>query len=223
MAKKRRKHEEKKEEKEYKPPEFDRKEFMETEINVAKGTIYAVLLSIPLAALGFLVLPIVGTAGGLMVALGGVGLLWLLLPLLGIEIIEFKPMHWLGVISSYVFMFLAIWVLLCNPPFSDQAAPDINNVQVSWDSGMGFLNQTGTTVDIPQGANVTIRARVTDNEAILAGSVSITIGTGTPMDMTSVEEHEYEFEIQGAQEAMWLVIAADDVNGHHSEFRVDFI
>lgn len=222
MAKKRRKHEEKKEEKEYKPPEFDRKEFMETEINVAKGTIYAVLLSIPLAALGFLVLPIVGTAGGLMVVLGGVGLLWFLLPLLGIEIIEFKPMHWLGVISSYVFMFLAIWVLLCNPPFSDQAAPDINNLQVSWDGGVAFLNQTGS-VDIPQGANVTIKARVTDNVRIQAGSVTITLGTGTPINMTSMEDNVYEYEIVGTQAAMWAVIAAADVNGHHSEFRVDFI
>lgn len=141
MAKKRRKQEQEKEEKEYKPPRFDRREFMETEVGVAKGTIIAVIIAVPMAVVAFFVMAL-SVAGGLLIGLVGIGLIWFLLPMLGIEVTRYKVTHWLGVISSYFFLFLAIWVVLCNPPFSDRAAPDIKNVSVSWEILKSVDNET---------------------------------------------------------------------------------
>ena len=213
-----------KEEKEYKPPAFDKKEFMETEISVAKGTIFAVVLAIPVAIVAFFLTGFSAIVG-LVVGLAGIGIVWFLLPIIGIEVAGFKITHWLGVISTYFFLFLAIWVVLCNPPFSDKALPDIANVRVSWDGG-DYLDVdelgTGNSITIPT-TNVTqmrIQAQVTDNVELNVNTVDIRMYDGTPLPMSQNATFDYIFEHTVAAPAagMSFTISAQDTNGHTNSY-----
>ena len=221
MAKKRKKQEELKAEKDYKPPEFDKEEYMRTEINVARGTIYAAIMAIPLAAVAMFTLPVGGPGGGLLIGLAGISLMWFLLPLLKVNVKEFKVTHWLGAISTYFFLFLAIWVMLCNPPFNDFASPAITNLEVSWDGGdwepinvsdaggMVFYMPTNTT-------NVSIRAIVTDNQELDTSSVMIDWGTGTPVQMTNNPSNSdyFEYDVINPTTPMFFTITASDAKGN---------
>lgn len=219
MAKKRRTQELEKEEKEYKPPEFDKKEFMETEINVAKGTIYSIILSVLFGILAFVIMPYTGTAGGLLLGAVGIGLLWIFLPIFKVEIESFKIMHWLGIIGSYFFLFLAIWVLLCNPPFSDRAPPDIRGVQITWEGG--YWNVTGSTADIPDGANITIRANVTDNVELAVGSVRLSLGSAESQQMSQLPGYIFEYYIETASVGTTITIYASDSKGNSQAISFD--
>jgi hypothetical protein len=229
MAKKRRKQQLEKEEKEYKPPAFDKKEFMETEISVAKGTIIAVFLAIPMGIAAYLLTDFSALIG-LLAGLVGIFLIWFLLPMIGIEVTRFKITHWLGVVSSYFFLFLAIWVILCNPPFSDRAAPDIRNVRVNWDGTDNFtmvsVLETGNTVDIPGQVNLTIRADITDNVELNVNTVMISINSGTPVSISNQGQDEaYLFEhlLPNAQEGTRITIYAGDTGDRDGIFTFDLI
>ncbi len=179
MAKKRKRMEEKKEELEYKPPEFDRLEYVKTEVAASKATIIAALFAIPIGMAAWYVMPVGGTAGGLMAGLGGMSLLWILLPKLKLEVQNFKWTQWAGVFSTHFLVFLAIWVVACNPPFSDMASPVIEDVQVSWDGGnwtaveKSLAGQWEAARPANVVGNMTIRAVVTDNRDLNRGNVTI--------------------------------------------------
>ena len=219
MAKKRRAQEQEKEEKEYKPPEFDKKEFMKTEINVAKGTIYSIILSVLFGVLAFVVMPYAGAAVGLLLGVVGIGLLWIFLPMMKVDIESFKIMHWLGIIGSYFFLFLAIWVLLCNPPFSDRAPPDIKNIQISWEGG--YVNVTGETASIPNGANITIRANVTDNVELAIGSVRLSLGSAESQPMSQQPDYVFEYYLENAGAGTTITIYASDSKGNSQVVSFD--
>lgn len=230
MAKKRRKHQIEKEEKEYKPPEFDKKEFMETEINVAKGTILAALLAIPMGIVAFLVMPL-SVAGGLLVGLTGIGVVYFVLTLLRVGVHSYKITHWLGVISSYFFLFLAVWILLCNPPFSDQAGPDIRNVRVNWDGSnnyteVSWAEDVGYYIDITTtgSINLSVRAEITDNENKLrVSSVELRTSDGNNSMRNNTEEEYFTFEAilnnVNIDATQIMTIYAEDVHQHESTFE----
>lgn len=218
MAKKRKKQEELKAEKDYKPPKFDKEEYMRTEINVAKGTIYAAIIAIPMAAVAIFTLPVGGAGGGLLIGLAGISLMWFLLPLLKVNINEFKVTHWLGAISTYFFLFLAIWVMLCNPPFNDFASPAITNLEVSWDGGewepINVTDAGGKVFYMSVNAtNMSIRAIVTDNSDLDASSVMIDYGAG-PIQMTGATDDYFTLEVPNPVELMSLTITASDIKGN---------
>lgn len=221
MAKKRKKQEELKAEKDYKPPKFDKEEYMRTEINVAKGTIYAAIMAIPMAAVAMFTLPVGGAGGGLLIGLAGISLMWFLLPLLKVNINTFKITHWLGAISTYFFLFLAIWVMLCNPPFNDFASPAITNLEVSWDGGewepINVSNTGGMVFYMPTNVtNVSIRAIVTDNQDLDVTSVMIDWGTGNPTQMTNnpSESDYFEYDVINPTTPMFFTITAGDTSGN---------
>ena len=220
MAKKRKKQEELKAEKDYKPPKFDKEEYMRIEINVAKGTVYAALMAIPMAAVAMYTLPVGGAGGGLLIGLAGISLMWFLLPLLKVNIKEFKVTHWLGAISTYFFLFLAIWVMLCNPPFNDFASPAITNLEVSWDGGEWEPIDTsnGSRIfHIPANATgnltMTVRAIVTDNDDLNANNVTIQIGAETPIVMTHTAD-SFQYDVPDPAIPMHFKITAYDSNGN---------
>ena len=221
MAKKRKKQEELKAEKDYKPPKFDKEEYMRTEINVAKGTIYAAFIAVPMAAVAMFTLPVGGAGGGLLIGLAGISLMWLLLPILKVDIKSFKVTHWLGAISTYFFLFLAIWVMLCNPPFNDFASPAITNLEVSWDGGdwepINVSNTGGMVFYMPNNVtNVSIRAIVTDNQELNVASVNIDWGTGNPVQMTNypLNSDYFEYDVVNLTTPMFFTIIASDTEGN---------
>ncbi len=221
MAKKRKKQEELKAEKDYKPPKFDKEEYMRTEINVAKGTIYAAIIAVPMAAVAMFTLPVGGAGGGLLIGFAGISLMWFLLPILKVDIKSFKVTHWLGAISTYFFLFLAIWVMLCNPPFNDFASPAITNLEVSWDGGdwepINVSNTGGMVFYMPNNVtNVSIRAIVTDNQELNVASVNIDWGTGNPVQMTNypLNSDYFEYDVANLTTPMFFTITASDTEGN---------
>jgi hypothetical protein len=221
MAKKRKRQEERKEEREYKPPEFDRLEYVKTEASVSKATILAAIFSIPMGLAAMFIMPVGGTAAGLMAGVAGIGILWFLLPLLRIDVKPFKPMQWAGVMSTYFLVFLTVWVVACNPPFNDIASPEIQKIQVSW--GWGSSNVTASEMGsleatIPANVTtITIRAQVTDNVKVDSSSVRITSGSSTiPMPQTS-NPIIYEITYDYVDQFQNFKITAIDVNGNANE------
>ncbi|MBA3046396.1 MAG: hypothetical protein FP824_09325 [Euryarchaeota archaeon] len=222
MAKKRKRQDEIKEEREYKPPVFDRREYVITEMGVSKATIIAAIFSIPMGLAAVFVMPVGGFSGGLLAGLAGIGILWFLLPILKIDVAPFKPMQWAGVMSTYFLVFLAVWVVLCNPPFNDFATPEIRDVQVSWDGG--YANVTTSELDvmealIPNNAtNITIRAQVTDNKDLNKDSVRISYSTHDPIPMSNPGgEHIFESSFSDIDEYTMFTIRASDANDNDHE------
>ena len=218
MAKKRKKQEELKAEKDYKPPKFDKEEYMRTEINVAKGTIYAALMAVPMAVVAMFTLSIGGAGGGLLIGFAGISLMWFLLPMLKVDIKSFKVTHWLGAISTYFFLFLAIWVMLCNPPFNDFASPAITDLDVSWDNGdwepINVSSTGGMVFYMPNNVtNMSVRAHVTDNSDLDISSVMIDYGAG-PIQMTAVADNYFTSEIPNPTAPMFFTITASDTKGN---------
>ena len=220
MAKKRKKQEELKAEKDWKAPEFDRAEYMRSEINVAKGTIFAAILAIPMAMVAMFTVPVGGAGGGFLIGLAGISFLWFILPLFKVDVRAFKITHWLGAISTYFFLFLAVWVMLCNPPFNDFASPSITGVEVSWDDGENWLQVNasetgGMVISMPEDAtaNLTmiVHAQVTDNQDLNVNSVMIDYGDG-PIQMTAGSEHYFTTEVPNPEPLMSLTITASDTN-----------
>ncbi len=221
MAKKRKRQEERKEEREYKPPEFDRLDYVRTEVGVSKATILAAVFSIPMGLAAMFIMPLGGTAAGLMAGIAGIGILWFLLPLLKIDVKPFKPMQWAGVMSTYFLVFLTVWVVACNPPFSDVASPEVQNVQVIW--GWDSVNVTASEMGsleaiIPANVtSITIRAQVTDNVNVDVNSVRITSGSSTTPMLQTSKPIIYEIAFEDVAQFQNFKITAVDVNGNANE------
>lgn len=224
MAKKRRKQEEKKEEREYKPPEFDRLDYVRTEVGVSKATIFAAIFSIPMALAAMFVVPVGGVFGGLMAGLAGMTLLYFLIPLIKIDVKPFKWTHWAGAMSTYFMVFLAIWVILCNPPFNDFAHPEIRNVQVSWDSGLTWtavnVSALGGNMEVVRPVNSTnmiVRAEVTDNVELNVGTVMIS-GTSHPSAlMISSGNNYFDYAFGSVSSFETFTITASDTHDNLNE------
>lgn len=133
MAKKRRKDKEKEEEEyEFKPPEFDEREFLLKEIFDTRVVIFTVLFGVAFGvAAGIITIADNALAGValILVLIGMVALRWLY-PLVKIDTSKFLKRNWVGNIGTFFFTFLAIWVLLINQPFADFSHPSVNNVTI---------------------------------------------------------------------------------------------
>jgi hypothetical protein len=229
MAKKRKRQEEKKEEREYKPPEFDRLDYIKTEVGISKATMIAAVFSIPMALAAMFIVPVGGVAAGFMAGITGIAFVYILLPLVKIDIKPFKITHWAGIMSTYFLVFLAVWVVLCNPPFNDYASPDIRSVKVSCDGGTTWANVTSISgsysVKVP--TNVTtliIRAQVTDNVEVNVNTVMISKGASTILMTQPSTSNPILFE-SSSSVALFDVftITASDTNGNSASYKFDIM
>jgi len=232
MAKKRKRQEEKKEELEYKPPEFDRLGYVKTEVSVSKATIIAALFAIPMGFAALFVMPVGGVAGGFLTGLGGMSILWFLLPILKIDVKSFKWTQSAGVLSTHFLVFLAVWVVACNPPFNDFASPVIEDVQVSWGSG-SWMNVTLSDAgewEVIKPANVTgnmtVSAVVTDNQDLNKDNVTIQFSNNLDLMTAGLSEEQDTFTSPAYPSIVagnYFIITAYDRNGNTPtvfEFRI---
>jgi hypothetical protein len=222
MAKKRKRIEEMKEEREYRPPDFDRIEYIRNEVGVSKATIFAALFAIPMGLAAMFVMPVGGAGGGLIAGLAGLSFLWFLMPLIKVDAKKFTPMNWAGIMGSYFLLFLAVWVVLCNPPFADMATPEVVDVEVIWTGGSVHVNESAMgslEARIPSNVtSVTVRAHVTDNTGVAAGSVMIERGSSSAQ-MVPVPSAEgmYEHTFSGVAQFDTFRITASDGEGNALE------
>ena len=158
------------------PPEFDEVKFMHTEMRAARSTIAVVLWTVPAALLSY-GLTVSGVA--VVAFFAGIGMMFLLkwiLPILRIDVSEYKQKDWLGHGATFFFSWLAFWILLLNPPFADLTSPTIVSVSID---GVPLGCDGG--VDTKAGGNNTISVVAGDNVGVTrvaAGILNLTVAGG---------------------------------------------
>jgi hypothetical protein len=174
------------------------------------------------------IMPVGGFASGLMAGLAGMGMLWFLLPALQVDVKPFKPMQWAGVMSTYFLVFLAAWVVLCNPPFNDMASPEIRNVQILWEGGYVNITESGVgeyEAIIPANVTkITVRAQVTDNVAVDTGTVIISRAEQSLVMTQTTNAILFDSDFDGVAQFQAFKIVAADTNGNvHEGFSFTII
>ena len=197
MAKKRKKTKPEEEKYEFVPPEFDEKQFLIDEMNATKRILLVVCYGIVFGVMAGLITVATSLAYlGLLVLLLGLGVIKYFFGIVKIDISKFTRRNWFESGGWFFLTFLAIWVLVVNPPFIDIAPPDISHVQISVFTSTGAWITYNYTFNAslgsyqwvgPRGASsvqaslkaaydygyaVNVSARIADNGA-LAGSPSI--------------------------------------------------
>jgi len=178
-----RKREGEEEEAPFKVPEFDEREFLTKEMGGAKAAVLTVFLAVGLAsAAALLTYRGFGAAGGLLAVLG----VFALRPLfqaarLDVGKLDWKS--WAGNGVSYFLTFLAVWVLLLNPPFDDQIAPRIHSVKIRFEGQVNFTEILVRSAQaLPLGSsltvNLTIRMVASDNERVVRAVANVTDSSG---------------------------------------------
>jgi hypothetical protein len=148
MAKKRKKQKKAEEEEKYEfiPPEFDEKQFLKDEMSATKQVLIIVAYGALMGGLAALA-TILTTNGitGLAVLVAGFGTMKILFNTMKIDLSKFTKKTWLGHSAWFFFTFLAIWILLINPPFTDFAAPEVKNVRLAVTvQGVGVIHYNYT-------------------------------------------------------------------------------
>ena len=112
------------------PPEFDEVGYMRQEIQGAHAAIATIgwaVIGAVVALLLYAVLPALAFFAGIAVGFG----MYFVFPLIGINTDGFKRRDWVGHGITYFFSWLAFWILLLNPPFSDHTDPTVQSISVS--------------------------------------------------------------------------------------------
>ena len=248
MAKKRKKDKEEKEEYEFRPPEFNEKEFLKKEISDTRTAVVTIIYAGVFGGVAGLITIMAPDLAGVafLVGIAGMVLLRYFYPMFNVDVKAFQKRNWLGNLGTYFFTFLAIWVLMLNVPFSDHAKPTVEKVIV-WVGSEGSLKgaelrnvpaQGGfvwvalnesddVSKIISKSANSTINitARVSDNGKL--ASVQISIGTQSPplYTMTNEGNERYGYQITsgelGTTTGLMFYIFADDSVGNSLVFFPD--
>lgn len=176
------------------PPEFDETDFMRKEVSGARAAAFVVGWALLGALISFglyYVNWVLAFFVGLLAVIG----LYYVFPLVGVRREALKRRDWIGHGAIYFFSWLAIWVLLLNPPFSDNANPVIHGFQVgSWNevanpgpapATIACITPSSDSVNVPLGANgsVFVVFRATDNVAVT--NVQVTVN-GAPATFQAV-------------------------------------
>jgi hypothetical protein len=195
-------------------PEFDEVEYMRKEVEGARVAIITILVSVPFAFLAFLLTkPPVNEAGlGFLAGIAGVVSLRYVYPIFRIPTDAFGRKEWFGNGMIFFFSWLAIWVLLVNPPFTDITPPvliavGVNGVDVP-------LANTAYQLRIPVGEVVIINATVTDNVAVESVTVQVDGGPAQPMAPADGAASLYERNLGTFDQGTYTVrILAKDAAG----------
>jgi len=245
MAKKRKRDKVEEEDYEFRPPEFDEKEFLTKELGdtrVAVLTVgYAVIFGIAAGAISYVNSSMVGIA--FLVGIAGIFSLKYFYAYVKIDTAKFQKKSWAGNVAMFFFTFLAIWVLLLNVPFVDHAEPTVDKVIV-WVSRDGrnasieykYISAQVTYGWVPTDSanwsavvsswvNVTVNitAKVADNGNLASVEVAVgSISAGyNPMD--PVGDSRYEWRVPGSSvtqsSGLMFYIRASDEAGNQFTFN----
>jgi hypothetical protein len=154
----------------WEPPEFDEVGYMRKEIENAKIALVVIAWAAVGALLAYLLFALNQPVIGFLLGIFAFGVLYFLLPMIGLPIHGFKRRDWISHASIYFFSWLAFSILLLNAPFGDHTSPVVGSFEVgSFNSGG---NQTipaaGTLWCIPAtpGEQVTVPATAQSNKSV---------------------------------------------------------
>ena len=226
MAKKRKKEKQEKDGFEYKPPEFDEEEYLRKEIRDTR----ALLVTIAYAALiGIASFGVMFTEMALAVLLGIIAIVFLrhIYPLVGVDTSSLEKKQWGGNIVMYLFTWLAVWILLTNPPFSDIAGPTVKNDEIYYELNPGnwILYDDDSKGNLTGGMNISINVTIVDNVEVDPDTVSITIMlvdeeiTSPGGSAMSHEGSRYWYVFPFNETGTYIyTITAKDVNGNKDKY-----
>jgi len=197
MAKKKRKEEKEKEEEKYEwtPPDFDEKGFLEKDIKGTKALFIASLLGLVLGIIAYLVTgfsPYIG----IVVVFGGALLLRFIFPLFKMDFAKLEKKTLAGNYILLIFLALGVWIILLNPPFSDQIAPEVMQQRIFFDDDGTVRLYQGTPITAGDLTNITVNVR--DNGRIASVQIEVHAAgaaSGTYQDMLSTDTYgRYEYK-----------------------------
>jgi len=166
-------------------PDFDEVGFMRREIEGARAAVATIAWAVlgALVALGlYAVLPVLAFFAGIAVGFG----MYFVFPLIGIETESFKRRDWIGHGITYFFSWLAFWIILLNPPFSDHTDPTIQGISVSpyhagYTGDLACLPASIGSVTLGPGNNsLYILFRASDNVGLSNVQVEVAPNSQTP-------------------------------------------
>ncbi len=230
MAKKRKK-EKPEEGYEFKIPEFDEKEFLRKEVRDSKALFvtfgYAVLIGIVSFGLSFLDVALAALVGFIAIVF-----LRHLYPLVNVDTTKLEKKQWAGNIIMYLFAWLAIWILLTNPPFSDFTAPTIKEDGIYFGTGGNWTKLNETNLDeLNSTMDISINVTIVDNVEVDEDSILITISRkegdqfvekerGT---MNLIGKNKYAYVVNEIGQGLHkYTITTKDVNNHESSLSGTF-
>jgi hypothetical protein len=229
MARKKRKDEVEEPKYEFVPPDFDEKAFLEKDIRGTKSLIVATFLGILAGVLAFALTDVSILLGGIVIIACAVGLKYLI-PLLKIDtgVVEKKTL--IGNILIILLLSLGIWIVMLNPPFSDQIPPEITSHAIYFNSGSGWTKYTSDgATPIHSGNQVNITATVRDNDAVISVTISVHLSGNpdnfVPMNVTALKGVYDRVSIYttGASNSAYIyTINVTDKAGHVTTFSGSF-
>jgi len=236
MAKKRKKDKPEPDDYEFRPPDFDEKEFLQKELRDSRTAlmtiIYAVCFGIVaglISTLGANLAPV-----AFLVGITGIVTLKYFYAIVKVDTSGLKKRNWAGNIGTYFFTFLAIWVLMLNVPFSDHAPPAIDKVIVWVDDGTNVYGKeynsdtnqwvvNDTIVHAISSYRINITAKITDNGQLRTPEIAIGSVASGYHAMTYEGNHRWEYNVTGdtlsASDDLMFFISAWDAAGNSVLFN----
>lgn len=213
---------------EFELPEFDKVDYMKKEIKKAKSVMISIALA-PVFALGSSeVFALTGDATfGFLVGILGLLAIGIVMDMVGIDTKSFGKKEWAMNGAMFFFTWLAVFVLLMNPPFHDYAEPDLNSLEVQiQQEGEWVPLEEVDDANISSGETFDIRlvAKVTDNVEVEEDSVDIYF-KGDWQEMDKIDDHKYAASFNNTQvrtNPYVFTISVEDVNGNEAEIEDEF-
>jgi hypothetical protein len=215
MAKKRRKEEVEEEKYEFVPPDFDEKAFLKKDLGGTETLLVTAVLAVVFGIIAYIAAG-VSPLLGLVVLIAGIILLRYIYRLLriGSPDMEFKTLG--GNIVLFFFLGLGIWILMMNPPVSDNVAPQV-----------GAATITPAIVHVGEQFNIT--ANITDNGAISSVQITAYLSGSVPGALqnmapdTSLYPHAYRYttSLTAAGNYLYDIVVIDTV-GHETKVTKTF-
>lgn len=230
MAKKRKKDKEPQEDYEFRPPDFDEKDFLRKEMRDIRASLLTIVFAVIFGALaGAIALASPDFAlVGLIIAIAGMVALPTIYRFVKVDTSSFQKKHWAGNFGTFFFTFLAIWVMLMNPPFSDHAKPTIEGVAVWIENDGNFTsleyvylkennltwgyywvapNTTwpAATVHVDADDTVNITAKIADNGKLVTAEIAFDTQSAQFSAMTEEEDNRFGFQVTGDFSTTWSV------------------
>jgi hypothetical protein len=185
MAKRRKEKDEEEEDKPFKPPKFDEKEFIKKEKRNIRATFIAFLFGCLMALVCFGFWALMGHEVGyrwllvLLVVVANATFLKYIFTRFNIDFSDFTKKNWFTNIMVYFFAWLLIMIILVNPPFYDDEPPRVELVVLP------EMQEPGGTIKFI--------AKITDNVGVNHDSIALDI-TNPDGAITSLTPVAFEFD-----------------------------
>jgi len=216
MAKKRKMKDE--QERAFKIPEFDREEYVRKEISDGKITIATILYAGVIGMFSY-VLSLYGGAFvsvGVLVGLGGAFTLRRFHALAGFPVDELDTKHIVGYALLFLLTWLAIWIVVTNPPASDISSPIIEEIEVREEVNGTWQRAEPVRADVP----LRVYALVYDYGDLSGVKLEVSRGEQVEtFDMTEDPDDDNWFyaDVTFSAGSYRLVVTAEDTMGNTGE------